>query len=56
MTVDERREKIIEQLDLKVLEAWPNNLAEKAQDLLREYHNIFTLEPNEQMNWVVLTP
>ena len=30
MTVDERRKKIVEQLDLKALEAWPNNLAEKA--------------------------
>ena len=30
MIVDEQREKIIEQLDLKALEAWPQELAKKA--------------------------
>ena len=30
MMVDDRREKIIEQFNLKALEAWPNELAELA--------------------------
>ena len=34
----------LEKLDLTGLEAWPTEQAEKARSLLREYHDIFSLE------------
>ena len=40
----ERQELLLEKLDLTGLEAWPTEQAEKARSLLREYHNIFSLE------------
>ena len=35
---------LLEKLDLTGLEAWPKEQAEKAHSLLKEYHNIFSLE------------
>ena len=38
---------LLEKLDLTGLEAWPTEQAEKARSLLREYHNIFSLEKHD---------
>ena len=39
-----RQEKLFEELDLSGLESWPPKLADSAQSLLPEYHNVFSLE------------
>ena len=44
LTEAERQELLLEKLDLTGLEVWPMEQAEKACSLLREYHNIFSLE------------
>ena len=38
---------LLDKLDLSGLEAWPTEQAEKARGLLREYHNIFSLEKHD---------
>ena len=43
----ERQELLLEKLDLTGLEAWPKEQAEKAHSLLKEYHNIFSLEKKD---------
>ena len=43
----ERQELLLEKLDLTGLEAWPKEQAEKARSLLREYHDIFSLEKHD---------
>ena len=43
----ERQELLLEKLDLTGLEAWPKDQAEKAWILLKEYHNIFSLEKQD---------
>ena len=43
----ERQELLLEKLDLTGLEAWPKEQAEKAHSLLKEYHNIFSLEKHD---------
>ena len=43
----ERQELLLEKLDLTGLEAWPTEQAEKACSLLREYHDIFSLENHD---------
>ena len=40
----ERQVLLLDKLDLSGLEAWPTEQAEKARGLLREYHDIFSLE------------
>ena len=42
-----RQELLLEKLDLTGLDAWPKDQAEKAQSLLKEYHNIFSLEKQD---------
>ena len=44
----ERQELLLEKLDLTGLEAWPTEQAEKAPSLLREYHDIFSLEKHDR--------
>ena len=44
LTEAERQELL---LDLTGLEAWPKEQAEKARSLLKEYHNIFSLEKHD---------
>ena len=44
LTEAKRQELLLEKLDLTGLEAWPMEQAEKAHSLLREYHDIFSLE------------
>ena len=44
LTEVERQDLLLEKLDLTGLEAWPKDQAEKAHSLLREYHDIFSLE------------
>ena len=44
LTEMERQELLLEKLDLTGLEAWPKDQAEKAHSLLKEYHDIFSLE------------
>ena len=43
LTEDERPDLLLEKLDLTGLEAWPEDQAEKACSLLKEYHDIFSL-------------
>ena len=47
LTEAERQELLLEKLDLTGLEAWPTEQAEKARSLLREYHDIFSLEKHD---------
>ena len=44
LTEAERQDLLLEKLDLTGLEAWPEDQVEKARSLLREYHDIFSLE------------
>ena len=43
----ERQDLLLEKLDLTGLEAWPKDQAEKAHSLLKEYHDIFSLEKHD---------
>ena len=43
----ERQDLLLEKLDLTGLEACPEDQAEKARSLLKEYHNIFLLEKHD---------
>ena len=43
----ERQDLLLDKLDLSGLEAWPAEEAEKARGLLREYHDIFSLEKHD---------
>ena len=47
LTEAKRQELLLEKLDLTGLEAWPTEQAEKARSLLREYHDIFSLEKHD---------
>ena len=47
LTEAEQQALLLEKLDLSGLEAWPTEQAEKAHSLLREYHNIFSLEKHD---------
>ena len=47
LTEAERQVLLLDKLDLSGLEAWPTEQAEKAHSLLREYHNIFSLEKHD---------
>ena len=47
MTVRQRHEKLFDKLDLSGLDTWPPELVEAAQQLLTEYHNVFSLDPTE---------
>ena len=47
LTEAERQDLLLDKLDLSGLEAWPVEEVEKAHDLLREYHNIFSLEKHD---------
>ena len=42
-----RQELLLEKLDLMGLEAWPLEQAEKARSLLKECHDIFSLEKHD---------
>ena len=44
LTEAERQELLLEKLDLIGLEVWPEDQVEKACSLLKEYHDIFSLE------------
>ena len=44
LTEAERQDLLLEKLDLMGLEAWPEDQAGKARSLLKEYHDIFSLE------------
>ena len=47
LTEIERQELLLEKLDLTGLKAWPTEQAEKAHSLLKEYHDIFSLEKHD---------
>ena len=47
LTEAERQELLLEKLDLTGLEAWPKEQAERARSLLKEYHDIFSLEKHD---------
>ena len=42
-----RQDLLLEKLDLSGLEAWPQEQAEQARSLLKEYHDIFSLEKRD---------
>ena len=44
LTETERQDWLLEKLDLTGLDAWPKDQAERAHSLLKEYHDIFSLE------------
>ena len=43
----ERQDLLLEKLDLSGLDAWPEEQAEQARSLLKEYHDIFSLEKRD---------
>ena len=43
----ERQDLLLEKLDLSGLEAWPQEQAEQARSLSKEYHDIFSLEKHD---------
>ena len=47
LTEAKRQELLLEKLDLTGLDAWPKEQAEKACSLLKEYHDIFSLEKHD---------
>ena len=47
LTIYQRQGKLFEELDLSGLKLWPPELADSAQQLLAEYHNVFSLDPAE---------
>ena len=47
LTEAERQDLLLEKLDLLGLEVWPEEQAEKAHSLLKEYHDIFSLEKHD---------
>ena len=47
VTETERQDLLLEKLDLSGLEAWPQEQAEQARSLLKEYHDIFSLEKRD---------
>ena len=47
LTETERQDLLLEKLDLSDLEAWPEEQVEKAHSLLKEYHDIFSLEKRD---------
>ena len=47
LTETERQDLLLEKLVLSGLEAWPQEQAEQARSLLKEYHNIFLLEKRD---------
>ena len=47
LSVDECQEKLIASLDLLGLDKWPAEKAECACELLREYHDVFSLKDNK---------
>ena len=47
LTEAERQDLLLEKLDLSGLEAWPEEQAGKAHSLLKEYHDIFSLEKRD---------
>ena len=47
LTEAERHDLLLEKLDLTGLEAWPKDQAEKVCSLLKEYHDIFSLEKRD---------
>ena len=47
LTETARQELLLEKLDLMGLEVWPPEQVEKARSLLKEYHDIFSLEKHD---------
>ena len=47
LTETERQDMLLEKLDLSGLEAWPQEQAEQAHSLLKEYHDIFSLDKRD---------
>ena len=47
LTEVKRQDLLLEKLDLTGLEAWPKDQAKKARSLLKEYHEIFSLEKRD---------
>ena len=47
MMIRQRCGKLLDELDLSGLEQWASKMADKAHQLLAEYHDLFLLDPAE---------
>ena len=47
LTEAARQESLLEKLDMMGLEAWPPEQVEKTRSLLKEFHDIFSLEKHD---------
>ena len=47
LTRAERQAKVLKELNLEALDEWLEELAQCAQDLIQEYHDVFLLDKNE---------
>ena len=47
LSVEEHQKKLLASLDLSGLDKWPTEKAEHACELLREYHDVFSLKDNK---------
>ena len=47
LTRAERQVKVLEELNLEALDEWPEELVQHAQELIQEYHNVFSLDKNK---------
>ena len=47
LTIRQRCDKLFDELDLSGLDLWVPKLADKAHQLLAEYHDVFSLDPAE---------
>ena len=50
LMIRQRRGKLFDELDLSGLDSWAPKLAEKACQLLAQYHDVFSLDPSRA--WV----
>ena len=48
LTMRQRQGRLLEELDLSGLASWPPELADSAQSLLMEYHDVFLLEAGKR--------
>ena len=47
LTRPERQVKVLNELNLETLDEWPEELAQHTQELIQEYHDVFSLDKNK---------
>ena len=47
LTRAERQVKVLSELNLETLDEWPEELVQCAQEVIQEYHDVFSLDKNE---------